>query len=202
MKKEFKYFRMTLLTVSVFFMLSLTGSNNFTNSFKVSKNLSFIMKDLKNNEKTLIWISFRDKGENVSSLLSSPEKLVTQRSLDRRKKVKPLNGLVDHTDIPVNINYINDLKSKGIEVKNKSRWFNRISCYADKDQINRIINEDYVNGVDLVMKFKKQYNDVEFQPRNITPETDGNNNPNGVQYALNYGTSLTPDGGNQCTDGS
>jgi len=191
MKKEFKYFRMTLLTVSVFFMLSLTGSNNFTNSFKVSKNLSFIMKDLKNNEKTLIWISFRDKGENVSSLLSFPERLVTQRSLDRRKKVKPLNGLVDHTDIPVNINYINDLKSKGIEVKNKSRWFNRISCYADKDQINRIINEDYVNGVDLVMKFKKQYNDVEFQPRNITPETDGNNNPNGVQYALNYGTSLT-----------
>ncbi|MBK8983497.1 MAG: hypothetical protein IPM38_14560 [Ignavibacteria bacterium] len=75
MRKEFKYFRISLLTVSVFFMLSLTGSNNFTNSFKVSKNLSFIMKDLKNNEKTLIWISFRDKGENVSSLLSFPKDL-------------------------------------------------------------------------------------------------------------------------------
>ncbi|MBK8983496.1 MAG: S8 family serine peptidase [Ignavibacteria bacterium] len=102
-----------------------------------------------------------------------------------------MNGLVDHTDIPVNIHYINDLKSAGIEVKNKSKWFNRISCYADKKQIERIINEDFVNGVDMVMKFRKKYNDIEFQPRNIVPETDGNNNPNGVQYALNYGTSLT-----------
>ncbi len=191
MRKEFNYLRISMLTVSVFFLLSFTGSNNFTNSFKMSKNLSFIMKDLQNNEKVLIWISFRDKGVNAGSLLSFPERLITQRSLDRRKKVKPLNGLVDHTDIPVNINYINELKSIGIEVKNKSRWFNRISCYADKDQINRIINEDYVNGVDLVMKFKKNYNDVEFQQRNVIPETDGNNNPNGVQYVLNYGTSLT-----------
>jgi len=190
MKKEFKYFRMTLLTVSVFFMLSLTGSNNFTNSFKVSKNLSFIMKDLKNNEKTLIWISFRDKGENVSSLLSFPERLVTQRSLDRRKKVKPLNALVDFSDIPLNPEYTEGIKNTGLEIKNKSKWFNRVSCMATRMQIEQLVNLDFVNRIDLVKTFRKSTDNIEFR-NNPSPEEDNSGTPNEVSYQLNYGSSLT-----------
>ncbi|MFZ1321233.1 MAG: S8 family serine peptidase [Ignavibacteria bacterium] len=191
MRKELKFYKVTFLAMAVIFILSLTGSNNFTNNFKISKNLSLLLNDMQQNEKVLIWISFKDKGENSSSLLASPETLVTQRSLDRRKKIKPAGKLVDPTDIPVSRNYINDLQNLGIEVKQKSRWFNRISCYADKTQIENIINKDYVNGMDLVMKFRKRYDDVEFGRMNEISETDGNNNQNGVQYSLNYGTSET-----------
>jgi len=191
MKKELKFYKLTFLTLAVIFILSLTGSNNFTNNFKISKNLSLLLNDMQQNEKVLIWISFTDKGENSSSLLADPETLVTKRSLDRRKKVKPAGKLVDLTDIPVSRNYISDLQNSGIEVKQKSRWFNRISCYADKDQINNIVSKDYINGIDIVMKFRKKYDDAESGPRNEFLETDGNNNQNGLQYALNYGTSET-----------
>jgi len=191
MKKELKFYKLTFLTLAVIFILSLTGSNNFTNNFKISKNLSLLLNDMQQNEKVLIWISFTDKGENSSSLLADPETLVTKRSLDRRKKVKPAGKLVDLTDIPVSRNYISDLQNSGIEVKQKSRWFNRISCYADKDQINNIVSKDYINGIDIVMKFRKKYDDAESGPGNEFLETDGNNNQNGLQYALNYGTSET-----------
>ena len=191
MKKELKFCKVTFLILAVFCLLSLTGSNNFTNNFKISKNLSLLLNDMQQNEKVLIWISFTDKGENSSSLLADPETLVTKRSLDRRKKVKPAGKLVDLTDIPVSRNYISDLQNSGIEVKQKSRWFNRISCYADKDQINNIVSKDYINGIDIVMKFRKKYDDAESGPRNEFLETDGNNNQNGLQYALNYGTSET-----------
>ena len=191
MKKELKFCKVTFLILAVFCLLSLTGSNNFTNNFKISKNLSLLLNDMQQNEKVLIWISFTDKGENSSSLLADPETLVTKRSLDRRKKVKPAGKLVDLTDIPVSRNYISDLQNSGIEVKQKSRWFNRISCYADKDQINNIVSKDYINGIDIVMKFRKKYDDAESGPGNEFLETDGNNNQNGLQYALNYGTSET-----------
>jgi len=191
MKKELKFCKVTFLILAVFCLLSLTGSNNFTNNFKISKNLSLLLNDMQQNEKVLIWISFTDKGENSSSLLADPETLVTKRSLDRRKKVKPAGKLVDLTDIPVSTNYISDLQNSGIEVKQKSRWFNRISCYADKDQINNIVSKDYINGIDIVMKFRKKYDDAESGPGNEFLETDGNNNQNGLQYALNYGTSET-----------
>ncbi|MBS1516565.1 MAG: S8 family serine peptidase [Bacteroidetes bacterium] len=191
MRKEFKFFNSVIFAVSVFAFISLTGSNNFTNNYKIGRNLSLHINDMQENEQALVWISFKDKGVSSSQLLSAPEKVVTQRSLERRKKVKSAGDLIDFSDLPVDQNYINELKDNGISVKNKSRWFNRISCYADKRQIESAVDKDFVSKVELVMKFRKRADDIEFSPPGEITEIDGNNNQYNVQYSLNYGTSLT-----------
>ncbi|MEZ4690107.1 MAG: S8 family serine peptidase [Ignavibacteria bacterium] len=88
----------------------------------------------------------------------------------------------------MNGNYISQLKDAGIDVKNRSKWFNRVSCYVTRTQIENIVSEDYINRVDLVLKFKKNYDNAETL---TTAELfDNNFNENSVSYQLNYGNSL------------
>lgn len=177
-----------LILLSCFVFLTLTGSNNFSSSYKISKTAALELSSKQSNEKALIWIRFSDKGPEVSSLLSKPEVYLTKESIDRRKKIKPVNSLFDYTDIPVNYEYVNELKNAGIEIKNISKWFNGVSCYASKDQVDRIIDKNFITKIDLVMKFKKRVNDIE--TKNITVEHD-DYQPLGIDYQLNYGSSLT-----------
>lgn len=188
--KRNNIFTYLLKSLFVIAILSLLGSNNFSNEFKLSKSVLSEMNIKSDNEKMLIWIGFRDKGSDIDSKLSHPENYLTQLSIERRKKVKPLNALVDFSDVPLDNNYLNQLKNSGIEIKNKSKWFNRVSCFATKSELDRIADLDCVNNIDLVRTFKKSHDDIELKKSfELLPEKD-NNNPNEVQYSLNYGNSL------------
>lgn len=187
-----KSFTLTLFSVVSFFTLfTLLGSNNFSNQYKLGKNLLSEMNVRSSDEKILVWIDLSDKGSNVNYMLSHPELYLTQKAIDRRKKVKPANALVDITDLPLNSVYISGLKNSGIEIKNKSKWFNRVSCYATKIQIEQILNNDYVKSVDVVMKFKKSADDIEMKKSNIIVEEDNNAGNDNTDYILNYGSSLS-----------
>ncbi|HMQ69977.1 MAG TPA: S8 family serine peptidase [Ignavibacteria bacterium] len=191
MKKPVNLNKLIFICTISFLIISLTGSNTFNNNYKISKSVINELSVKPSGEKILVWIEFTDKGLNLSSMLSRPETFLTQKAIDRRKKVKPMNALVDYTDIPLNQSYVEDLASSGIEIKNRSKWFNRVSCYASRIQIEQMCDNDFVNRIELVRKFKKDPNDIEFNRSQELQESDNNGSQNNVAYQLNYGTSLT-----------
>ncbi len=190
MKSNNKFTSLIFTFISFFTIFSLLGSNNFSNQHKLSKNLLSELNVISNSEKIPVWIDLSDKGNNVNYMLAHPELYLTRESIERRKKVKPLNALVDYTDIPLNNNYITELKNSGIEIRNKSKWFNRVSCNVTKMQLERLINFSFVNRVDLVMKLRKNVNDEELKIKKNLTVQDNNGGQNNVEYSLNYGSSL------------
>lgn len=180
-----------LIFALVFLILSFQGFDNSINSNKIGKNLREELSLISDNSinKTLIWITLNNKGNNTEYKLSHPETYLTQKAIERRMKVKPLNSLVDFSDLPLNYEYVNEIIRNGIEIKNRSKWFNSVSCYATKNQIEEIISNDFVKKVDLVKTFKKSSFETENFSNNNFNQTD-NNGYNESSHFLNYGSSL------------
>ena len=171
-------------------LISFQGFNNSANNNKIGKSLREELSVNDGNVKNLIWITFTDKGSSIENGLQHPEKYLTQRAIDRRKKVKPLNALIDFTDLPLNSDYITRLRNSGIEIKNKSKWFNSVSCYATEDQINSITEFDFVKKADLVKRFRKSQDDIELNSNNPVIHESDDNGFNATTL-LNYGSSLS-----------
>ena len=188
--KNFNSFRMLLIMLSGAVLITFTGSNNFSGEFKLSKSLQTVLNTTQSNEKIKVWVEFTDKGNNVSQLLNTPSMLLTQRSLDRRAKVKPAGSIVDFSDIPLNSKYVSDLASSGMQIVQKSKWFNRVSVMADREDIMEMTAKHYVKNVDVVRGFRKSNNDIEFVERPVVPESDHNTGGHSSQ-SLNYGSSLS-----------
>ncbi len=184
--KNQNYFLIIIFTSLI---LSFQGFNNADDYFKISKTLREELSLKNETDRTLIWITFKDKGINAEVKLAHPENYLTQRSIERRAKVKPQSALVDFTDLPLNNEYVNEIINAGIEIKNRSKWFNSVSCYAAKIQIEQIAELDFVNKLDIVKTFRKSDNDIELNVSNPVFEEDNSGIPNSP-YSLNYGSSL------------
>ncbi len=185
--KNKNYFLIIFLVAVI---ISMQGFSNSADYSKLSKILREELSLKDNNSKTLIWITFTDKGINSEEKLLHPEKFLTQRAIERRMKVKPINALVDFTDLPVNYEYVNELKNYGLEIKNKSKWFNSVSCYATKTQIEQITENDFVKNADIVRVYRKSETDTELNSNNPVIQQDNSGSGNESQYLLNYGSSL------------
>ena len=170
-------------------VIALMGSNSANNDFKYSKSLKTVLNTAGTDEMIKVWIEFTDKGENTDALLSDPLSVVTQRSLERRAKVKPAGSLIDITDLPLDRDYINAVSEAGAKVNHRSKWFNRVSAYATESQIAEISSFAFVRSVDIVRGYAKDHSDVEFASNQVIPESD-NNGISGVS-SLNYGSSLS-----------
>jgi len=112
-------------------------------------------------EKTVkkYWIFFDKKQESIRKINTSEKyqtELVSKRALERRKKVKPAEELLDETDLPLNKYYIRELEYLGIEIENKSRWFNAVTAYLSKKQIDRLLELNFVTKIEPVVKFKRR----------------------------------------------
>jgi subtilisin family serine protease len=139
-------------------------------------------------DKYLIWVYFTDKGNNVESYYSKPQTVVSQKSLERRAKVLSESKLIDFTDIPVNQTYVNSLYQNGFELKQKSKWFNAVSGFASKNEINQIASKSFVKKIDIVGTFAKRVDDIEFN--STESGSDNSNQPESI-HSLNYGSSFT-----------
>jgi subtilisin family serine protease len=72
---------------------------------------------------SVFWVYFTDKNGNGYQI-NQPEDFLSQRSIDRRA----WQGLgVDHRDLPVNGDYVQELKDMGVQVRHISRWLNGIA---------------------------------------------------------------------------
>jgi serine protease AprX len=95
------------------------------------------------------WIYLSDK-QNVPSSISNPITILTQQSINR----KAAHGVaIDERDVPVNENYIAQLKSQsGITVKAKSKWFNAVHVRGSESDINALEILNFVHHIDFADK--------------------------------------------------
>jgi len=155
---------------------------------KISPKLQLKLQADGSNQNQLVWIYFTDKGNDIDSYLSNPTSVVSQKSLDRRSKVLDQSKLISQMDIPVNQVYVNQLVQNGFILKQKSKWFNAVSGYANETMINQIAQNNFVRMIDVVGTFAKSSNNLEFEQSEII--NDNPLQPEGT-HTLNYGTSFT-----------
>lgn len=140
---------------SLFIIISLLSLSFF--SFRSTENKigNMLSKALDNpsTENYVVWVYFKDKGPNAMSKLNNPLAIVSQRSLDRRSKVKPAGGLLDYTDIPLYGAYVSSVASNVTKVRHQIKWLNCLSVEVNREQVNIISNMDHVKGIELVEKF-------------------------------------------------
>lgn len=95
------------------------------------------------------WVYLTDK-QDVAQSLSNPISILTQKAIDRKNN----HGVViDERDVPVNENYINQLKSQtGITVLAKSKWFNAVHIRGNESDISALIILNFVDSIDFANK--------------------------------------------------
>lgn len=113
---------------------------------------------------TKYWIIFKDKGEFKSSDVISinskaynkGKELLTDKAIKRRLKVLSEDKLIDFGDLPLNEEYIKNVQKLGISLIAKSRWFNGVSAYLTKTQLEKVKKLDCVDYIKVVNKLYKQ----------------------------------------------
>ncbi len=91
------------------------------------------------------WVYFTDK-ENVANAIANPITILTQEAIDRKNLH---NITIDDKDVPVNENYIDQLKStSGITVLAKSKWFNCVFVRGTQIAINNLLSISFVDRID------------------------------------------------------
>lgn len=88
------------------------------------------------------FVFFKDKSNSPYSI-SDPIKFLTQKSLDRRKKQ---NVIVIEDDLPVNANYVAQIKALGIKTYFTSKWWNGVLVQTDNSMVASI------NALPFVLK--------------------------------------------------
>jgi len=156
---------------------------------KITEKLQHKIDSVSSNEKVLVWIYLSDKGNNQQEYYSNPKTVVSERSLQRRAKVKPKNKLIDFSDIPVYNNYIERLNRLGIKIKHKSKWLNAVSCYVAKDILIKLQTKSFVKKIDEVKIYKRK-KDSKLTEENLFQTSELQ--PNNINtHNYNYGQSFT-----------
>jgi subtilisin family serine protease len=92
--------------------------------------------------------------------------------------------------VPVNQNYVEQIKAKGFKVKQKTKWFNGVSGWATKAELIQIANSQFVKQMNIVYRFRKD----NFEEESLKDDQKGMNQnilkPEGTN-SFNYGQSLT-----------
>ena len=146
------------------------------------------------------WIIFKDKGqfkpdEKItpgSDAYNTGKSLLSERAIKRRLKVLSEDNLIDYMDLPVDQQYVNNIKSMGVDIIAQSRWLNGVSAYLTQSQVDKIKKLDYVEHLRIVNKMVKQDmplsgDDTYYHSLNYFEP--GNTNDTNA-HKLDYGKSL------------
>jgi len=167
---------------AIIFALSILFVGNVLASSKISPQLQF---DLARNPELskLIWVEFVDKGPNARLENHSLTSLITEKAIERRRKVLEEEHLLSFTDLPVFAEYITAIQGKGGTIRQVSRWFNMVSVVATPAQIGQVDQLSFVKSISLVAR-----------SRRVTVEDSGTPTPRPSTVdspsLLDYGPSL------------
>ncbi len=85
-------------------------------------------------DKKRYFVYLKDK-QGIAYTLDKPEKFLTQRAIDRRKR----QGIAfAQKDLPVNMTYVESIKAQGGRVWYASRWFNAVLVEATEADLAKI----------------------------------------------------------------
>jgi len=179
MKRYYSFF--IILT-----FLSLSFFSFKTTENKIGNMLSRAL-DNPSNTNFIVWVYLKDKGPNAMAKLNNPLSIVTQRSLDRRSKVKPAGELLDYTDIPLYSEYVNIVSRNVTKLRHNIKWLNSMSVEVSREQISTLSNLDFVKGIELVETFKVSGNEPEISSDMSPVFVNPNDHP--TVDTLSYGTA-------------
>lgn len=92
------------------------------------------------------WVYLTDK-ENVQNSIANPISILTQNAINRKAAH---NIPIDERDVPVNENYISQIKSQiGISVMAKSKWFNAVYVIGLEADIVALESLEFVDFIDF-----------------------------------------------------
>ncbi|SVE17841.1 uncharacterized protein METZ01_LOCUS470695, partial [marine metagenome] len=107
-----------------------------------------------------VWVYFKDKNDgnirNKEFYFSLLKESMNHRTIQRRKKVKNLNNLVDEYDIPVSMSYIESVKENGVKIRTISRWLNAVSVDGTFQQIELVSKYSFVKKIEPVLSGKRR----------------------------------------------
>ncbi|GEM_PF-241574 len=170
------------------FILLFTPSLLFSGQpAKIGKLLSKRLAEVGSQDPSVVLISLKDKGDLNSVQSFSGRSLVSEKSLQRRTKVRQPNALVNEDDLPLERSYVDAIRPNVISLRHELKWFNAVSAIATKDQIETIRNFPFVKEIELVGRWKKRQEDEKEIPAKkipSVPKVDG-------ATSLDYGTSFT-----------
>ena len=157
---------------------------------KISTRLNTEIESKKSGDKILVWIYFRDKGNNLKFYFNNPESALSKKSLDRReKRLKKKSSSLDFTDVPLNQEYLKQLSSNGFTLKQKSKWLNAVSGYVDELQLQTISKYDFIKKIDLVNRFQRARSRDELK---ISPnDSNASLQKSESTHSINYGPSYS-----------
>jgi subtilisin family serine protease len=188
----------SLLTLSVLLLCSfaLRTDEPFQ---KFGVKLKGIYDSLGNDDEVVIWISFRDKGNQLKSVPHINSLGLTERTLLRRSKVRTTEQLIDAEDYPLEQRYVTAVQPYVVKVRQQSKWFNAVSAVAKKNDLTTLAQFDFVREIELVARFARQTDDVEMKSEHIADKDVAPlpQNPSSMHdvkptpFALDYGTSFT-----------
>ncbi len=126
------------------------------------------------------WVYLTDK-ENVAASIANPITILTQKAIDR----KNAHGTtIDERDVPVNENYIAQLKNQtGIVVLAKSKWFNAVHVRGTEANINALSGLAFVDSI----TFADDNLNTKTSPVEVTENKFG---VESKQTVFNYGNAL------------
>lgn len=179
---------MRLLSIVVILFAGIMFAQSSVEKF--TPQLNAVLSSVGSDEQLLVWVFFTDKGNETQSYFQKPSIVVSEKSLKRRAKVLSQENIISENDLPVNQNYIDQIKSLGFQLKQKTKWFNGISGWATKTELTQFANLPFVKQLDIVYKFRKD--NFEEEIHNDMPEESNQNisKPTGTN-SFNYGQSLT-----------
>ncbi|MCP9755010.1 T9SS C-terminal target domain-containing protein [Lacihabitans sp. CCS-44] len=125
------------------------------------------------------FVYLKDKSNSVFSI-NTPEKFLSKRSIDRRKNQ---NIAVNSLDIPVNLNYINQLKTAGAKIVGTSKWLNAVLIETNPEILGKISKLDFVKNID-------GNQDIRGAKQSATSEMTNKSDKFGSYEEFNYGNSL------------
>jgi serine protease AprX len=177
-----------LSTLIVLFAVILIAFSFRTNASKYGPRLTYML-DRTGEQNFIVYVYLSDKGPDAQSKLSNPLNLVTQRSVDRRMKVKSPDKIVELIDVPVYPQYVNTIAPMVLNVRQQLKWLNAVSVELNRQQLDNIANLSFVTYVELVERYVRNKNDVEKTnvSQNSTVNPKGNKN-NIESDTLNYGS--------------
>lgn len=179
MKKKY-----LISSFTIFFLVYIFYGFTSHNNSKISYFLNNELAARNSGEKVLVWIYFNDKGTNT---IADAKNSLSKESLARREQ---RGAVINEMDIPIYNNYLTEVLNTGVVIKQKSDWMNAISTYLTAEQIDLITSFSFVKRVELVAKFKKRVNDIEFNVNAVDNAAPFNNSANKTD-AMNYGQSLS-----------
>jgi hypothetical protein len=174
-------------SIIILVMIAIIAFSFKQGSGKLGPHLTAALEN-SNADHFIIYIYLMDKGPNAGLMLSNPLSLVTQRSIERRSKVKSPDMIVEMTDVPLYQEYINELASRAINLRNRIKGINAVSAEVTKQQLNDIAEMNFVKQIELVETAVRKHNDIESNQTLLTLELKQNQGDNILVDSLNYGT--------------